>query len=119
MTDYRLGSRQVSWWPVYEFADQWAKKAGLYLPPTELVTVAGVLIAGTPAWSGLNDDDPTKLAALVMGGVREALAHDARQEAMAVAAGVIRTAPTENWSTNAYRCVGRTSGPYIPRKQAS
>lgn len=118
MTDHQLGSRQVSWWPVYEFADRWAQKAGLYLPPTELATVAGVLIAGTPAWRALSDTDPAKLAAVVIGGVREALAHDIRQDALAAAAGVIRT-DTENWSTNAYRHISRASAPYIPRKQAS
>lgn len=70
-------SRQVSWFEVYAFAERLAANHGAALDHH--------LIAGTPRWCGMPDDDARKLLALVLGGVREALAHDAEQEQRAQA----------------------------------
>lgn len=100
-----LSSRQVAWFEVYRFAEHVAAQHGLPLDHT--------LIAGTPQWCGMPDTDARKLLAVILGGVREALAHDASQAAMADASREISAAAT--WSA-----LGRGRGrAYVPHRKAS
>ncbi|OBB79315.1 hypothetical protein A5779_12825 [Mycolicibacterium peregrinum] len=75
-------------------------------------------LPGTPAWCGMADDDARKLLALVLGGVREALANDTRQEHLADASKKICTAA--DWTAIARAQLRHaravTSGAYIPRR---
>lgn len=65
-------SREVSWWSVYQLvAGHLGKK------PT--------VIAGTPAWHQLPDEDPDKWRALLWAAVWWALDTDTRQERLAQA----------------------------------
>ncbi len=101
-------SRQVSWYEVYAFATRFAasRDVGLnHLP-----------LPGTPQWCGLPDDDARKLMALVVGGVREALAHEMTQEQLADSARAIASA--ENWSALAQRVQNGRGDSYIPRESA-
>ena len=72
-------SQQVSWFEVYSFASRIAASHG-----TELHHLP---LPGTPPWCGLPDDDARKLLALVLGGVREALQHEIKQEHLVSCAG--------------------------------
>lgn len=101
-------SQQVSWFEVYSYATRLAAQHGLGLESQP--------IPGTPQWCGMSDDDARKLLALVLGGVREALANDARQTAQADASHEISSAA--DWSALAQR-IARGRGAYIPRKAAS
>ena len=95
-------SRQVNWHETYAFTERFAASQGVALDHG--------LIAGTPQWCGMADDDARKLLALVLGGVREALTHDTRQAALADASREISSAAT--WSR-----IGRARGAsYIARK---
>ncbi|MCX8556039.1 DUF2742 domain-containing protein [Mycolicibacterium mucogenicum] len=77
-------SQQVSWFEVYSFASRIAASHG-----TELHHLP---LPGTPPWCGLPDDDARKLLALVLGGVREALQHEIKQEHLADAGKKIAAA---------------------------
>lgn len=101
-------SQQVSWFEVYSYATRLAAQHGLTLEPQP--------IPGTPQWCGMPDDDARKLLALVLGGVREALANDARQAAQADASHEISAAA--DWPALAQR-IARGRDAYIPRKAAS
>ena len=95
-------SRQVNWSETYLFAARLAAQHGVVLDHH--------LLAGTPQWCGMRDDDARKLLALVLGGVRKALANDTRQTALSDASREISGAAA--WSE-----VGRSRGTaYIPRK---
>lgn len=98
-----MGSRQVNgWYETYLYAERVAAGHGVALDHG--------LIPGTPRWCGMPDDDARKLLALVLGGVREALANDTRQTALADASREISSAAT--WSE-----IGRGRGAaYIPRR---
>jgi hypothetical protein len=103
------GSRQVSWFETYEFADRIAGAHGAdlnHLP-----------IPGTPQWCGMPDDDARKLLALVLGGVREALNHDVAQEHRADAGRAI--AGAGDWSAVAQTVRNGRGAAYIPRRKAS
>lgn len=97
-------NRQVNWYETFCYAEQIAANAGVALDHQ--------LIAGTPRWCGMPDDDARKLLALVLGGVREALANDIGQEAMAEASREISGAV--DWSAVA-RNMHRRSDVYIRR----
>jgi len=97
-------SRQVNWYETFTFASKIAAQQGLSLDHHVLP------LAGSPQWCGMADDDARKLLALVLGGVREALAHDTRQAAMADASREISGAAP--WSEIAR---GRGAA-YISRK---
>lgn len=83
-------SRQVNWYEAFAFASRIASQYGVTLDHRELP------IAGTLQWCGMADDDARKLMALVLGGVREALANDAHQDALAQAGEAISGAA--DWS---------------------
>lgn len=104
--DGRLGSRTVDWWPVHTYVLPVLDRVGTWP------------MAGTLAWSALDNDDPAKIAALFDAARHHALRVDAAQEALAqasrdiagavdsqsIARGVLR----QEWR--------RTAGVYIPRK---
>ncbi len=98
-------SRQVSWFEAYEFTDKLAADHG--------ITLAGLPIAGTPAWCGMADHDARKLLALVLGGVREALNNDTRQQNLADASREIASAA--DWSAVARRIQQDRGAVRIPR----
>jgi hypothetical protein len=100
-------SRQVSWFEVYRFAERWAAGHDLDLLDHDL------LVAGTPQWCAMSDDEAHKLLALVLGGIREALNHEVAQEHLADASREI--AGCQNWTAQAKRLIGRSSRAYIPR----
>lgn len=101
-----LGSRTVDWFAVHTFVVPVLDRVGAWP------------VAGTLAWSALDDDDPAKIAALFDAARHHALRVDAAQEALAqasrdiaeavdsqsIARGVLR----QEWR--------RTAGVYIPRK---
>lgn len=101
-------SAQVSWYPAYRFVAEYAAAHSLVLDHD--------LIAGTPTWCALPDSDARKLLALLLGGVREALANDARQAALADASHEISTAA--DWSALACRVRAGRGDAYIPREVA-
>lgn len=100
-------SQQVSWYEVFRYAERLAADHGVALDHH--------LIAGTPQWCGMPDDDARKLLALVLGGVREALANDARQTALAEASHEISAAA--DWSAVAQRIRNGRGDAYIPREK--
>ncbi|OBK12970.1 hypothetical protein A5637_20670 [Mycolicibacterium fortuitum] len=104
-------SRQVAWFEVYSFAARFAVNHDLDL------LASYEMIPGTPQWCQLADDDARKLMALVLGGVREALANDTRQEHIADAGKKICTAA--NWSALAQRIRNGRGDSYIPRRKRS
>ncbi|MDV7193253.1 DUF2742 domain-containing protein [Mycolicibacterium fortuitum] len=120
MPDQKLGgrpfgagspaSRQVSWFEVYRYAER--------LAASHDVSLNHLPLPGTPAWCGMADSDARKLLALVLGGVREALANDTHQTAMAEASQAISAAA--DWTAMARAQLRHahavTSGAYIPRK---
>lgn len=85
-----LASREVNWYETFAFASRVAAQHGLCLDHRQLP------VAGTLQWCGMADDDARKLLSLVFGGVREALANDARQDAITQAGEAISAA--ENWT---------------------
>lgn len=99
-------SRQVSWFPTYTFLERFAANADVLLE--------GLPIPGTPTWCGLPDDDARKLIALAVGGVREALAHDTRQQQLAEASHEVAAAA--RWISDENRFVQNRTRSYIPRK---
>jgi len=100
-----IESRQVAWHEVYTFAERFAAGQGVQLDHR--------LIAGTPRWCALPDPDARKLLALVLGGVREALQHDARQAAMVDASKAV--AASADWTR-----IGRPKpAAYIARTRPS
>lgn len=107
MTKPTTGSRQVAWFEAFRFAGMVAAQHGIDLLHD------GLPLPGTPLWCGLPDDDARKLLALLLGGVREAIANDARQAAVADASRAISAI-----STNTALGPRRPErGPsYIPRK---
>ncbi|MFN6549502.1 DUF2742 domain-containing protein [Mycolicibacterium septicum] len=116
MPDQKLGgrpfgagspaSRQVSWFEVYRYAER--------LAASHDVSLNHLPLPGTPTWCGMDDNDARKLLALVLGGVREALANDTHQTAMAEASQVISDAA--DWTALAQRIRNRAGSAYIPRK---
>ncbi|BCQ09663.1 hypothetical protein JMUB5695_03113 [Mycobacterium heckeshornense] len=83
MTATRLGSRQVSWWPVHEFVRPWLERAGDWPP------------AGTAAWQQLSATDPRKWAALLDAARHWCLRLDTLQAELAEASKSI--AATTDW----------------------
>lgn len=78
-------SQQVSWWATHEFI-------------TELVAhTANLPAAGTPAWSALSDDNPTKLIALAVAGEHHVLRVEVAQMAMGEASRAVAAVP--DWRT--------------------
>lgn len=100
-------SRQVAWFEVYRYAERLSTSHGVGLDHLPL--------PGTPAWCGMDDDDARKLLALVLGGVREALNHDAAQEHLADASKKIAT--SEDWSALARRIAQGRGNAYVPRRR--
>jgi hypothetical protein len=102
--DYRLASRQVSAFDVYELLSP------LLGEPS--------LIPGTPVWCQLPDTDPAKWSAVLWAAVWWSVAEDARQAELADASTEISRA--ENWSAVAWSNLQRTNairtGAYIERK---
>jgi hypothetical protein len=88
MTKPDTDSRQVAWFETFRYAGSFAAEHGIDL------LNEGLPIPGTPRWCGLPDSDARKLLALLFGGVREALANDARQAALAEASADISTIAT-------------------------
>lgn len=76
-----MTSRQVAWFPVYEFVARLLASAG------------GRPTAGTPAWLALDDDDPAKLDAVLILGVHMALRLDTEQASRAEASRAVASAP--------------------------
>jgi hypothetical protein len=72
------------------------------------------LIAGTPQWCGMPDGDARKLMALLLGGVRDALRNDIRQEVVSDASSEISTAA--DWPAVAQQVRNGRGDAYIPRK---
>lgn len=101
-----LVNRQIAWYETLLFAQRFAAGQGVDLDP--------LLLAGTPQWCRLADDDPAKLAALVAGGVREALRNDTRQAATAESSREI--AQMFPWAELGRRVSARRGHAYIPRQ---
>lgn len=99
-------SRQVSWSEVYAFAEKWAAGQGITLDPT--------VIAGTPQWCGMPDEDARKLLAVVVGGVRDALRNDTHQADMADASKAIAAAA--DWGRVSNATLRGRGANYIPRR---
>lgn len=104
----QLGSRQVTWWSVWCWAQQQAASHGID-PVNDALP-----LPGTPSWCGMPDGDARKLCAVLLAGAREALRHDTEQEAKAQASqGVSASA---DWSALG-RSVAQGRGPaYILRQ---
>ena len=104
-------SRQVAWFEVYRYAERLSTSHGVGLDHLPL--------PGTPAWCGMDDDDARKLLALVLGGVREALANEIHQDAMAEASQAISAAA--DWTAIARAQLRHAhavaSGAYVPRRR--
>lgn len=98
-------SQQVSWHEVYLYAERLAAHHGTPLNHH--------LMPGTPAWCGMPDNDARKLLALILGGVRDALRNDTRQEQTADASRQISCAA--DWSAVARRIHCGRGSAYIPR----
>lgn len=99
-----MDSRQVAWWPVWEFYSRLAHQHDID-PLTPLPT------PGTLRWVDMADDDAIKLLALLQRGMHAALADDTRQAAVAAASREIASAAT--WSQ-----LGRgRSDAYVPRQK--
>jgi hypothetical protein len=82
LTDYpnstaaqMISSSQVDWWTVRQYFLRLAEGLGIKEYPA----------AGTPAWSALNDNDPTKLIAALDYAQHHALRVDTAQEARCAA----------------------------------
>lgn len=75
-----MDSATVDWFSVHEHVAPFLEGVGSWP------------MAGTVAWSGLDDDDPRKLAALLDGARHHALRIDAAQEARAEASRAIASA---------------------------
>lgn len=102
-------SREVSWYSTYLFAERYAA--------THDVQLDHVPIPGTPDWCGMPDDDARKLLALILGGVREALANDARQQQMVDTSHDVAAAA--QWISEHHRLLQNRANPrYIPRRTA-
>ncbi|MHC9292496.1 DUF2742 domain-containing protein [Mycobacterium sp. LTG2003] len=103
-------SRQVAWFETYSYAAR--------LATSHDVNLNNLPIPGTPQWCGMPDDDARKLLALILGGVREALANDTHQMVMAEASQAISAAA--DWTAIANgirrRQDATRSGAYIPRR---
>jgi hypothetical protein len=78
-----LQSSQVSWWSVHEFAAQWAAEYGVDLIDDDLPN------PGTPRWCGLRNDDPQKVAALLLRGSKAGLHDEGEQQARAEASRAV------------------------------
>lgn len=102
-------SRQVNWYETFRYAERLAANHGVDLLDHHH------LVAGTPRWCGMDDDDARKLMALVLGGIREAVANDTRQAALAQASR--RVSAAADWSAVA-RSIRRGNEIYIPRRSA-
>ncbi|TPW98122.1 DUF2742 domain-containing protein [Mycolicibacterium fortuitum] len=103
-------SRQVSWFETFKFAERLASSHDVGLNHLPL--------PGTPQWCQMDDTDARKLLALVLGGVREALANEIHQDAMAEASQAISAAA--DWTAIARAQLRHAhavaSGAYIPRR---
>ncbi|WP_285031974.1 DUF2742 domain-containing protein [Mycolicibacterium sp. lyk4-40-TYG-92] len=104
-----MDSRQVAWFEVYTYAALIANSLGAGLNHLPL--------PGTPQWCGLPDDDARKLMALVLGGVREALANETTQEQLADSAKSI--ADAVDCTALANRITQGRAAAYVPREKAS
>lgn len=100
-------SKQVNWHETYLYAERLAASHG--------VALNHQLIAGTPSWCGMADHDARKLMALILGGVREAIQNDARQEALADASREVSTAA--DWPAVAQRVRNGRGAAYIARRK--
>ena len=99
-------SREISWYSTFLFAERYASDHD--------VALDNLPIAGTPAWCGMPDDDARKLLALVLGGVREALNHDAAQAQLIDASHEVAAAA--KWIYDHDRFITNRGDAYIPRK---
>ncbi|MCV7230425.1 DUF2742 domain-containing protein [Mycolicibacterium komossense] len=98
-------SRQVSWYTTFTFAERYATNHDVVLD--------NLPIPGTPSWCGMSDDDARKLLALVLGGVREALAHDTVQEQLGEASRDVSQAA--KWISDDHRFLANRGKSYIRR----
>lgn len=104
-----LASRQVNWYETFCYAERLAANHGVDILEHHLV-------AGSPRWCEMPDDDARKLMALVLGGIREALGHDANQTSLVDASRAVSAA--EDWPAIAHG-IGRRNGVYIPRRKGA
>ncbi|MCV7176764.1 DUF2742 domain-containing protein [Mycolicibacterium sphagni] len=98
----------MNWHEVYLYAERLAAGRGVALDHQ--------LLAGTPRWCGMPDTDARKLMSLLLGGVRDALRNDTRQEAVSDASSEISTAA--DWPAVAQRVRNGRGAAYIPREVA-
>lgn len=94
-------SRQVDWWSVHTHVQPLLKQVGSWP------------MAGTTAWSDLDDNDPVKLAALYDAAQHHSLRVDTAQTALAEASRAI--AGATDWAGIA-RDAQRRTKIYIPRR---
>lgn len=92
-------SRQVNWYEAFKYAMKVAVEHGVVLDHRALP------VAGTLQWCGMADTDARKLLSLILGGVREALTNDARQEAVRAAGEAVWEG--EDWSDAARQLLRR------------
>ncbi|KUI37597.1 hypothetical protein AU195_18285 [Mycobacterium sp. IS-1496] len=92
-------SRQVNWYETFRYAAHVAAQRGVALDHRELP------IAGTLQWCGMADTDARKLLSLILGGVREAITNDARQDAVRDAGEAVWEG--EDWSDAARQLLRR------------
>lgn len=100
-----LASQQVSWWSVREFVAH------------RLTGLKDIPRAGTPAWCELNDDDPIKLAAVLVDGMQWALRIDTEQSVRAQASHDVSAAV--DCRALARRVRNGRGSAYIERKKVS
>lgn len=98
-----ISSRQVNATEVYLFVDRMLKQLGIKHFPA----------AGIPAWSALDDDDPAKLAGVLVYAAPHAWQIEQVQEAVRDASRAISTAV--DWSAVAQEIRTRQGSAYIRR----
>lgn len=81
-------SRQVSWWPVYDYINRQRRRFGA-------LELSGPLL-GTPAWVVLPDDHPAKLSAVL--NAAEAVAYSVNADQAAAAAASRAISAAADWS---------------------
>ena len=110
---FTLGSQQIAWLPVFEFARAEAALFSIDLMGDRLP------VAGTPDWCRL-PDGPRKTAAVLLLGAQHALALDMRQEDRAEASKAIAT--SADWPAVAREvrqlAAFREANPWAVRKAA-
>jgi hypothetical protein len=81
-------SRQVAWWPVYDYINRQRRHLGA-------LELSGPLL-GTPAWVALPDDHPAKLSAVL--NAAEAVAYSVNADQAAAVAASRAISAAADWS---------------------